>query len=78
LVKLWRYPHPTSYSSHYSTPSGGRRGVTVFDVNITIKKVNEKNPLEVLIKRPVPLIPGTDPSHLLSHTINQLFPITVI
>jgi hypothetical protein len=26
----------------------------IFDVNITTEKVNEKNPLEVLIKRPVP------------------------
>jgi hypothetical protein len=50
----------------------------LFDVNTTIKKVNEKNPLEVLIKRPVPLVPGTGPSHLLSHTINRLFPITVV
>jgi hypothetical protein len=78
LIKLWRYPCPTSYSSHYFTPSGGRRGVTVFDVNITIKKVNEKNPLEVLIKRPVPLVPGTGLSHLLFHTIKRLFPITVV
>jgi hypothetical protein len=33
---------------------GARRGLLFFDVNITIKKVNEKNPLEALIKRPVP------------------------
>jgi hypothetical protein len=57
---------------------GGEDTLMLFDVNITIKKVNEKNPLEVLIKRPVPLIPGTGPSHLLSHTIKRLFPITVV
>ena len=49
-----------------------------FYVNITVKKVNQKNPLEILIKRPVPLVPGTGLSHLLSHTIKRLFPITVV
>jgi hypothetical protein len=78
LKNLWIYPCPTSYSSYYFTPSVGRKGITVFDVNIIVKKVNEKNPLEVLIKRPVPLVPGTGLSHLLSHAINRLFPITVV
>jgi hypothetical protein len=39
--------------------------IIVFDVNITVKKVNEKNPLEVLIKRPV-LLSGTGLSELLA------------
>ena len=50
----------------------------LFDVNITMKKVNEKNPLEVLIKRPVPLAPGTGLFYHLSHSINRLFPITIV
>jgi hypothetical protein len=57
---------------------GGKGPSLLFDVNITMKKVNEKNPLEVLIKRPVPLVPGTGLLYPLSHSINRLFPITIV
>lgn len=51
--------------------------IIAFDVNITVKKVNEKNPSEVLIKRPV-LVSGTGPSRLLVRRVNRLFPIAVV
>jgi hypothetical protein len=57
---------------------GGEGPSLLFDVNITMKKVNEKNPLEVLIKRPVPHVPGTGLFYHLPHSINRLFPITIV
>jgi hypothetical protein len=59
---------------------GGKGGLLCFDVNITMKKVNDKNPLKPLVsakKKACPFL-GTGLLYLLLHTIGWLLPITIV